>query len=586
MSKVFHVINGNNGGIKLYFRRTIPNKSSVSRADLIVEGNLFVNALWPTVKFEKISWDEDPYNDITWCFYLHSLDIIGYLMNGYEIEPKVEYLTKAKEIICSWIKANPSKEDQMSFYAWKDHSVANRVVNMIQFWMHYKESSIYEENFKEILMKSLIQHGDYLVLDCNHTFHNNHGIFQDRSLMELAIIFPELPNSRKWYEAALVRFLKHVEKDVSESGVHLEHSDSYHILVLRLFKSINEFLNYYNRKNDLLERLIYKMEEHLAYIVKVDGTIPMTGDSEPNRIDGLSKKEIINEKLLYVITKEEKGRKPESSMVYHDAGIAIVRNHWRFNDRQIYLRFLTAFHSLTHKHADDLSFLLSIGQTDFFTDSGKYNYKEKDPYRKYFRSTMAHNTITINKESYPIKKELVGKSRLTHFVDTADYVYIEGEHELYEDTLVRRTLFYIRESETILILDKLKSEIEQTYSQIFNMSENVHVIPLGHKRCLFESKLNGKMIELRQINPVEEFKHYKGNTKPILGWISTKFNEKMPIDQIQYTNKAKELEFRTIINTDLNKAIKYFSVSDKNGNPTIKVRYKNNVIKFHEVKKN
>ena len=93
-----------------------------------------------------------------------------------------------------------------------------------------------------------------------------------------------------------------------------------------------------------------------------------------------------------------------------------------------YFLFTAGYHSNTHKHADDLSFLLSYGKTDFFVDSGKYNYNEANVYRKYFRSTMAHNTITVDGKSYPLTKEQVNKSRIDHYKTTSSYSYVIGSH--------------------------------------------------------------------------------------------------------------------------------------------------------------
>lgn len=567
----------------MYFRRTNPIKTTINRAKLIMKGNLFVHSAWPTVKFTEIKWDEDPFNDITWCFYLHSLDTVGYLMNAHEVEPDVAYLKKSKEIIESWINSNPSKKEQMSFYAWKDHSVANRVVNMVQFWMHYKDSEVYDEEFEVMLKKSLIQHGDFLVLDSNHTFINNHGIFQDRSLIQLAVIFPEFENASMWYDKAIDRFMKHVEKDVAESGVHLEHSDSYHIVVLRLFRTVDEFLIHYNRKNERLSELIYKMEGYLSYLFKPNDTVPMTGDSDPNSIGNISLKGIKNEKLLYVKTKGKEGIKPKDSVVYKDAGVVIVRNNWEFNNKQLYLRFIAAFHSRVHKHADDLSLLLSIGDTDFFTDSGKYNYQEKTDERKYFRSTMAHNTITVNNASYELNEASIGKSNITKYIDDESFVYMQGEHELYENTKIKRSIMYVKDSEMILIHDEIKSEENQTYSQIFNLGEDVHLIPINNKRCFLESKLNGKIIELRQVDSVEDFKHHKGRKNPIRGWISTKFNEKKPISQIEFTNEAQDFEYRTIINTNIDNGARYFSVNQWEDGIRFRIRYKDDEIRVYEI---
>lgn len=569
----------------MYFKRIIASKATIERAKLIMDGNLLVHPLWPTVKYNKISWDEDPFNDITWCFYLHSLDLIGYLMNAYEVESNNDYLIKSQEIIESWIKANPSEENQMSFYAWKDHSVANRVVNMIQFWMNYKDSAVYDEKFEDLLMESLIQHGDYLLLDSNHTFVNNHGIFQDRSLIQLAITFPQFKNSQVWYEVAINRFMSHVDKDVSKSGAHLEHSDSYHMVVMWLFNSVNQFLIYHNKKINRLSELLYKMEEYLAYVVKLNNSIPMTGDSGPDLIRNIKEENIKNENLMFVKTKGKKGIKPKNAILYKDVGTAIIRNNWNYDENQIYLRLLAAYHSKVHKHADDLSFLLTIGNTDFFVDSGKYNYRERDPYRKYFRSSLAHNTITVNNKTYLIESELIGKSKINKYIDNPKFIYVQAVHELYADTKIKRTIIYVKDTELILIFDDIESEKKQEYSQIFNLGEDINFFQLNNRRYFLESNINGKIIELLQVDKIEKFKHYKGNQKPIRAWISNDFNKKTPINQLEFVNEGTNRQYRTIINTDINNGAKYFSVLPHKDVIRIRIRYKNERIDIFEVDK-
>ncbi|GJI57620.1 heparinase II/III family protein [Bacillus altitudinis] len=543
----------------MIFKRSKPNKNTITNADKIVDNHLYVHSAWPTVKVDDITWKENPYNDITWCFYLHSLDIVAYLMHAYEINPELKYLEKAKEIINSWILTNPSKEEQVSKFAWKDHSVANRIVNIIHFWTNYKNSSIFDESFAEIITQTLIKHGDYLEDDKNHTFINNHGIFQDRSLIELSLVFPHLSNSNRWYSKAINRFMQHAKKDVAPSGVHLEHSAAYHIVVMNLFKSINEFLKYHKKEVSELSFLIYKMEDYLAYVVKPDGKIPMTGDSGPDGITYLSTDNITNPTLLYTRTKGRTGKQPDIDKVYTDAGISIFRNNWDYNNDQLYLKFLAGFHSRTHKHADDLSFLLSIGETDFFVDSGKYNYQEKDSYRKYFRSSKAHNTITVNRKSYEISDEQVGNSKIQNYGLHEDYSFVTGIHSLYAGVKVKRTLIYLKRLESIIIFDELTSNKLRTYSQIFNIDKNVKTTVETKKKVLLESTLNGRTIELLQLNHVTEFKRYEGHTDPIEGWQSSVFNKKYPITQIQFSNKGIDLEYRTILNTNLDIGIKYFS---------------------------
>ena len=268
-------------GSLLIFKRTQPNSNSITIADKLVNNELYVNSIWPTYPFtDQLTWRENPYNDESWVFYLHSLDLVGFLMNAYEKNPSQVYLEKAKWYIESWMAANPSPDNQASTYAWDDHSTANRVVNMIYFWHYYKNSSIYDPVFEQSLIDMLEKHGDFLADDRHYTAHNNHGIFQDRSLIELALLFPNMENSQYWYNKAMDRLMIHVQNDVTPSGVHKEHSPDYHNITLDLFRGVSDFITQFDRKSDELTNTITKMEDYLAYLIKPDGTLPMLGDSD------------------------------------------------------------------------------------------------------------------------------------------------------------------------------------------------------------------------------------------------------------------------------------------------------------------
>ena len=49
-----------------------------------------------------------------------------------------------------------------------------------------------------------------------------------------------------------------------------------------------------------------------------------------------------------------------------------------------------------HGHADALSFTLSVGGKQVLVDSGTYCYHSEPRWRNYFRSTKAHNTVTVD----------------------------------------------------------------------------------------------------------------------------------------------------------------------------------------------
>lgn len=553
------------------------NKDPEIVADKLLNNELFVHPSWEIIPIlnGEIDWTQNPFNSNTWCFYLHSLSPVNYLVASYEKCHKTEYIKKAAAMVTSWLESNDSLKEVQSKFAWKDHSTANRVIALIYFWTNYKKSEIYEEDFECQLFKSLKRHGDFLFDDKNYNFRNNHGAYQDRSLIELATLFPEWENSCMWFDKAKIRLMNYIKKFISPSGIHKEHSAAYHILMIKLLQGIDEFLIYHDKEIPELSQTIYDMEEYLAYIVKPSGVIPMTGDSGPDRITFLKQDKIKNPKLLYVRMNGKKGEKPLNEIVYKEDGIGIFRDSWQ-NKNPLFLKFTAAFHSLAHKHADDLSFILTIGNTDFFVDSGKYNYKEQDAFRKYFRSSLAHNSITVNRKTYELQSNQSGKSKILCYGIYEDFSYLIAQHELYPGVKIERTLIYFKKSSSVLLHDQIKSSQLRTYSQIYNIGKDVIVEPITKKKIKLTSAIDNKSIELIQVNHVTEFKNFYGETAPIAGWQSSAFNDKYPIHQLQFSNKGKEMEYKTIINLNPNKGIKNFTLKPVNNKNTYKVIFKNN----------
>ncbi|WP_416729814.1 alginate lyase family protein [Fictibacillus sp. JL2B1089] len=547
-------------GELIIFKRIQPHSKSVVIGNKLLNNELYVNSIWPSYPFSgHLTWKENPYNDSTWCFYYHSLDMVGYLMNAYEMNPSESYLEKAQWYINSWMTANSSPEKQASKYAWDDHSTANRVVNIIYFWNFYKDSGIHNKNFEVKLMKLLEKHGDYLANDKHYSKGNNHGIFQDRSLIELALLFPDLKNSSYWYTKGMNRLLIHVKNDVTQSGVHKEHSPSYHVIVLNMFKGIDQFIGQFGKNEKVLKQQLIKMEDYIAYLAKPDGTLPILGDSSPDSVFQLNQNTITSPQLMYVLSKGIKGVTPNQDAIYPDAGVSIFRKGWDVKN-PLYFLFTAAYHSNVHKHADDLSFLLSYGKTDFFVDSGKYNYNEKDKYRQYFRSSLAHNTITVDHNSYPLNNNQINKSKIDHYKSASYYSYVTGSHTLYNGVNIKRTIIYLKNKNSLLIHDVMKSSTSHTYTETFNIGPDVLTKSSDNKTFQLKSTVENKQLEFKHLTKVKSFQKLTGLTNPIGGWQSLTFNKKTPITQLKFSNTAKNQEFKYAINTPSKVGIKDFSV--------------------------
>ncbi|MGY8670943.1 MAG: heparinase II/III domain-containing protein, partial [Candidatus Poseidoniales archaeon] len=235
------------------------------------------------------------------------------------------------------------------------------------------------------------------------------------------------------------------------------------------------------------------------------------------------------------------------------------------------------YHSFAHKHSDDLSFVLSYGETDFLVDSGKYNFDEDDPYRKYIRSTLAHNTITVDNVSYPINNSNdFGNPIVKNYYVSNDFSFIQASHSLYDGVEITRTLLFFSDG-AIYIHDQIDSMEPHHYTQVFNVGSDVIVQENGNLGANLTSNLDGGKIFLKQLLPVEKSNGYFGSSEPISGWQSTTLNQLNPIQSLHYSKYGNSVQFQTAINIET--SIVSANWSKLHGNVVIILEFENGTIR-------
>ena len=537
-----------------YPKRTYPNQQSVEIADKIIANDeIYLLRYWDPVVIPKssIDWSEDPFGDWTWQFYYHSLRMVSYLVSSYEFTGEISYLQEAKWYIESWIEHNPSPRKQASERAWDDHSTANRILTFIQFWDSYRDSSIADESFSILFLNILRLHGDFTADSENYFWGHNHGIFQDRALAQLSVMFPNFEESNDWNKVANERLNLHFVEDFTDSGIHKEHSPSYHFLVLSLLMSINEFNIHYGINNDELEILIPKMQDYLSYIVKPDGTFPLVGDSGLENGLRLKESSVVSQNLLNLMTMEDEDKLGNYCIGYHDSGVGINKLELS-NGHDFYFAIFSAFHNTVHKHSDDLSFVLTYGNTDYFVDSGKFNFVESNDFRQYVRSVFAHNSIIVDNISYDNRDiENTGKSMLYDSECNQNYSFFQAKHTFYDGIEIYRNVVIVYDK-GVFIHDLIIGDEEHDYSQIFQIGNNVEIEIKNNGSLSMDSKIDNTSINLHQIDDIISFESTTGSLEPIRGWRSENFNEIDEITTIAYFKSGETTEFQTLIEFDDN----------------------------------
>lgn len=441
----------------------------------------------------------------TVLLYINSLRYISFLLDAYYITTEDKYLNKAIEIFKDW-RSKEQANTIKNRFLWYDHSVANRVLTLIYLYrLAFKHLS---DELKEDIIITLLDHGNWLLDDNNYTFVGNHGVMQDRSLLQLGLFFKE----SKFQKRAEIRINKSFKRDFSLSGVHSENSTEYHSMMLKMYEEILKMMETSDGKD-----VFKKAKHYLKLLVKPNGQLPMEGDS------GLH---ILKDEKIY-------------ENFYDDEFGNVILNDL---DQSFYLFFKAGSKSKIHKHFDDLSFDLTLGNKNVFIDSGKYNYEERDLYRKYIRSPRAHNTIYIEGLEYNFHQNKY-ESHISHYEETNEYIYTQGII-IIDGDILKRNIIYI--DGLLIVLDCGFFTSEKTLHQNFNISNDVIVKDISFNQATIDS--NGHEIKIKQHTLDTTVEEYFGDTESIRGFVSEKFNILIPVKQIDFSTTGSKPFMLTEIN--------------------------------------
>jgi hypothetical protein len=495
-------------------------------ADLIIDNQFFLTKAIDIVDFSKgINWNYTPSKSAnTYQLYLHTLNSVSYLVNQFEESREHKYLDKAYDLIKGWDEYNNSNKPK-SNKVWADHPSASRVMNIVYFFNIASGEIELDENF---LFSLLLEHARYLA-DDTHYNKNNHGIMVDRALITAGIALGEYELSSQWIEKGIYRIREAFFRDFSSKGVHLENSPEYHSMVLnKLFIQTQAYLvkNGITIGEDIEEKL-EMAKNYFPYVMKPNHSLPIIGDSGAHWV--------------------KKIQKNFDPFVDFQAGIAIMQSKTiKKPAHSTWMSFISGYGSKTHKHQDDLSFTLFYKGKDIFIDSGKYNYDKKDKLRNYITSPFAHNTIAVEGKNYKIAPPHTNrdKIKITDFTSNPIYDYVKGINYAYDDVQLERAIVFIKPN-IVIILDKIRSEKNNKYLQIFNLAPHLTVTNTTNEGAMLES--NGEPIEIIQLSGCDEVRQYEGDRKTPRAVISEKFGTLIDNKQVEFSKSGDNTYFLTAV---------------------------------------
>lgn len=307
-------------------------------------------------------------NEIDWCaggqshlwqYNLHYFDYI-FLLEKIEIE----------KICVDWINRNKTGKGT----GWRPYPLSLRIVNWIK--ADLKDSRIIE---------SIYEQSAFLFRNLEFYHPGNHYLENAKALIFAGKYFNEVGEAKKWLQKGKRIFLNELEKQVLNDGVYFELTPMYHSIMMRGFLDVLNILNPHDPLYDKLKSKLVRMSDFLRSSTHPDGNITLFNDSA-EEISPASQKLLNYFKSLI-------DHQPKLINKFEDSGYYIFQNdeiYLMIDGGSIGPDFLPA-----HSHADIFSFELSFQNKKIIVDTGIFKYEEGKE-RNYARSTLAHNTLSID----------------------------------------------------------------------------------------------------------------------------------------------------------------------------------------------
>lgn len=179
-------------------------------------------------------------------------------------------------------------------------------------------------------------------------------------------------------------------------------------------------------------------------------------------------------------------RAPKKSRWLEPSGYAVMRDDARGDHLIADFGRVCPDYLPAHAHADMFSYELTIGGQPAVVDSGVYEYAEGE-WRSWFRSTAAHNTVSIDGRD---QSEMWGSFRVGRrarvlratWSETPGSTTIDGTHDGYAPILHRRVITALHEPRLWLVLDHLSGapgHLARSFIHLHPDRPQLALTPLG-----------------------------------------------------------------------------------------------------------
>jgi len=404
-----------------------------------------------------INWNSRPVPDNEWVWQLNRMYFWNSMGKIYANTSDEKYAEAWCKQIVDWIAKNPNDEDHK--YAWRSIEAGIRGQNWTTLFNRFLHSDHFTPEVLIAFMNSCYEHAEYLMT--KYRSGSNWALMEAEGLAFIAFTFPEFKNSSEWKKEAIRRFNIEIDNQVYPDGQQRELSMGYHIGSIRWFYRTYELAMLNGQKNLFPESFIKQLENMSEVPMKLclpDGTNAQFGDSWAGPPGQYNSKFMEwaqlydREDFLFIGSDGTQGKEPnQTAYALENSGLYSMRSDWSKDATCLVLK--CGPEAGGHGQPDNGTFTLFAGGRTLMPDAGSYIYHGDPEWRKWFRQTKVHQTLTLNGENTAYNpNQLKWKTG-------ADLDILVVENAGYPDLTHRRSIFFVDKTYFIIVDEAIGTAI-------------------------------------------------------------------------------------------------------------------------------
>ena len=522
---------------------------------------------------------------IRWVWYFNRHKHLAALGRAYFVTQRKEYAQEILRQLCAWIEQNPPCVG-VNWTA--PLEIALRLFSWMWAIFPLKNFEGFTPPVQRVVLRSILLQMRHMFRNLStHSSANNHLITQGMTLFVVGTLLSGAREGGQWRDRGLSILWEEIFGQTYADGVSKEHSLHYHCFVCELYAVALIFA----QRNGIqvpvkVRERFAKMCEFVMCVSEKDGNMPAVGDSddqtvvlpveEKSFLDGLMAcasyvtgegkfAQTLNEipvEAALLVGNEGLERFQEKTRATPDrrgaeAGTdrsesAEVRGSRVFSEGGYYV-FADSCDGLesrcvfdcgelglgktaAHGHADCLSITMTLNGREVLIDPGTFTYHSRPEWRAYFRSTNAHNTVTIDGVS---QSEMLGpfvwRARATPKLEDVametSFDFVAGSHDGYRrlsDPVKHKRVVVLVRPAFLIIVDSLSAKGSHQYEQNFHFAGEVSLSSETHSVRISPGGAGSETLLFSSLLARGKGALISGQENPIMGWRSRVFWQKEP----------------------------------------------------------